>query len=374
MPSSVTHMVQPHDWVFSGRTRVLSTVNDQVGSSIITPVGTIPGDPGLGVYQEKFGQAGPWLAMEEYNTDHANLCLMYKFLPAEGMWGRNDPGRGMIYTGAGGSNYYGAAATGDTSTTLSQNTTAGRLWINGTDYANLAAVGDRDDLMAACGFNTDISDDWQFIAIEAPLDNGGATLFPFWYPDNAFIPKLAWGGYAWFNDWDQRLGVVNKIQDFNTGLTDYRFWRFRIRDTDGGGTPPWVGRIELRDSGGTDLCDSTHAQTNTYARTCGEYNSNCYPDYAFTSGTNAWFGEYAANLTDSIGDWLIYDFGEGENPAVSTLAVTNGPSGYVGIPANWAPKDFVLEKSVNCRDWEIVVQRTNETGWSYSETRTYALS
>lgn len=375
MPSSVTHMVQPHDWVFSGRTRTLTTVNDQVASSVITPVGLIPGDPGLGVYQERFTQSGPWITMEEYNTDHANLALMYKLLPAEGMWGRNQIDRCLILAGDDGNRYLGAADAGDTSTVLSGNANSGRWWINGTDYANLAAVGGRDDLMAAGGFNVDISDDWQFLCVEAPeITVGTGPLFPFVYSSNLWIPKLAWGGYAWFGDWDQRLDVVNKLQDFNTGLTAYRFWRLRIRDTDGGSTPPWIGRMELRDSGGTDLCDSTHAQTNTYARTCGEYNANCYPDYAFTSGSSAWFGEYAANLSESIGDWLIYDFGEGQNPAVATLAITNGPSGYLGIPANWAPKDFVLEKSVNCRDWEIVVQRTNETGWAYSETRTYALS
>ncbi len=102
----------------------------------------------------------------------------------------------------------------------------------------------------------------------------------------------------------------------------------------------------------------THPPYTVLAST--EFGSPLVAAAAFdNSNTNFWVG------TGGGVDWLRVQILSGDTEILESYAIKMGPTSARG------PKNFTLEGSNDGSSWTTVDTRTNETGWSANETRTW---
>lgn len=364
IPASAIYFARSYDFTWADDTRIVNGATNQVSGGMspdpLSITGAMYGAPGHGLIKPG-DQSGIYFELAGLDGSDRHLAIAYRILPFAAT-------NGMLLGTSNASAYLGVGTNGSGS---SADSTATRdaVRLNDTDYSGAMTRG---DVWTGAEFADNDSptnpEDVKFFAYENPTW-GSNTFRPFFYTTTSFVPKAAIMGIAIFTDWGDLDDMQAALATLDTEA-GYRYWRFRCTLNDGDGTGRVsIAALDFKDASGGVLTDATHGISNSYAKSAFSQGSTHYPSNLFDgNNSTVWtsFGSCAAE----DGEWVTYDFGTGQDPAVASVDIRSTASA-----AGFAPNTFVIEKSQDGRNWTEVRSVSGETGWtSGGETRSFDLA
>ncbi len=353
-PSSVVSAFFPSSMAFTSGTSAFSSISEEISPppspgllSAVTAAG-LTGDPFNGLNLSTYSAGLSGVTFDGLDGTGNHFIAIYRQIPRTFT-------NGMLLT-KDGSNYIGAATDGS-ATSADQGLTRGEIEINGTQFSGTVTRNDVWDNAFAMGGSPETNG---YFAIEDVGPSGTGYLMSY---TGSFNPNVWLMAGAKFTDWSQRAAIKTWLEDnLGTYATD-SIWRLRVTLNDGDAS----GRFSLSElaflQGGTDITDPTHALANSFCRS----NFSGALSYEAFDGNSANFYTSLGNCAVGEGEWLMYDFGSTVTPDQVRITSTSGSGTF-------APKDFVIEKSANGRDWTPVRSIAGETGWGSLESRTFELA
>jgi hypothetical protein len=212
-----------------------------------------------------------------------------------------------------------------------------------------------------------------------------ADNFPFRTP-TSWILKGSTNGSTWV-DLDTHTGyttwTVNQPVRFTlAAAATYAYFRLHVT-ANGGNAYTGVQRFELEGAGvgqifspnyypmrdGPNLSPPVAANTDpspfvAFASTAIDGFRQPYKAFdAFLDANQYWMG------TGAGVDYVGLDIGAGNATALASYTVVYPTAS--GLNVNMAPKNWVMQGSLDNSTWTILDTVTNETGWSAGQARTY---
>jgi hypothetical protein len=158
-------------------------------------------------------------------------------------------------------------------------------------------------------------------------------------------------------NWADGETRVLEVGVANNGAGPYTYWRLNVSANDGHADFLGLAEMEMRATvGGTDQCSGGTAATSS------QFSATFAASKAFDNDTGtAW-----VTVSGVKSAWLRYQFASAVDVAEYTIRA------HGSVPS-YSPKTWKLQGSGDGTTWYQVDERSNETGWTNGQIRTYAL-
>ena len=150
------------------------------------------------------------------------------------------------------------------------------------------------------------------------------------------------------------------------GIVKPHTWRYyRLYITDNNGATDWIGVLELElmtSVGGTNIAVGNVTGTASGQNSVAQLSFDGL--YGSLQGWNYSFGNV-------FPQWLRADFGVGKGQNIVQYKV--GSYTTTNSTAARSIKDWLFQRSNDATNWETIDSVTNQTGWTFGESRTFII-